>query len=89
MEYGITPTGNKTADKNKLREIELREAEQESCVSSKFVTVTRSEQEKIQERKKQHRKEVNPEIYQNPTQGQKLLGEQIMLAIKMKQNVVQ
>ena len=86
MEYGITPTGNKTADRNKLHEIELREAEKENCITSKFVTVTKSEQEKIQERKKEHRKEVNPEQYQNSTKGQKILGEQIMLAIKMKQN---
>lgn len=83
--YGITPTFNKSRDKAKLHEIELREAKKEDCVSHKFLTVTTNEQEKIQEKKKEKRKEVNPEKYMNSQKAQKLLGEQIYLAIKMKQ----
>ena len=65
MAYGVTPTGNKSADKALLREIELKLAKLENCVSSKFLTVTRSEQEKIQEKKKEfessleHNKKIN------------------------------
>ena len=84
MAYGYQPTGNKAADKALLRKIELKQAKMENCVSSKFLTVTRTEQEKIQEEKKEKRIENNPEIYQNMMQGQKILGEQIMLAIEMK-----
>ena len=84
MAYGYRPTGNKNADKALLRKIELKIAKTENCVSSKFLTVTVSEQEKIQEKKKENRIETNPELYQNTMKGQKLLGEQIMLAIEMK-----
>lgn len=84
MAYGYRPTGNKNADKALLRKIELKIAKTEGCVSSKFLTVTKSEQEKFQEKKKEERVEANPELYQNTMQGQKILGEQIMLAIEMK-----
>ena len=84
MAYGFTPTGNKSADTEMLRRIELKQAKMENCVSSKFLTVTRSEQEKIQEDKKEKKAENNPEAQQDTMQGQKLLGEQIMLAIEMK-----
>ncbi len=84
MAYGVTPTGNKAADKALLHEIELKLAKMENCVSSKFLTVTKAEQEKIQEDKKEKRMENNPELYQNSMQGQQILGEQIMLAIEMK-----
>ena len=47
--YGVTPTGDKTTDKNKLREIELKKAKEENTVTNKFLTVSTSEQEKIQE----------------------------------------
>lgn len=82
LAYGVQPSFNKTTDKAKLHEIELREAKKENCVSNKFITVGVNEQEKIQEKKKQKRKEVNPEKFAD---AQKVLGEQIYLAIKMKQ----
>ena len=83
MAYGYRSTGSKSGDKELLRKIELKLAEMENCVSDKFITVTRTEQEKIQEKKKEKRVENNPELFQNTMQGQKLLGEQIMLAIEM------
>lgn len=84
MAYGYTPTGNKSADTELLRRIELKQAEMENCVSSRFLTVTKAEQEKIQEKKKDEKLENNLEASQNTMQGQKLLGEQILLAIEMK-----
>lgn len=83
-EYGYVPTGDKTTDKATLRRIEIEKAKQEDTVSDKFITVTRMEQEKIQEKKKQKRRENNPELYKDNFQGSKALGEQIMLAIEMK-----
>ena len=85
LAYGVQPTYSKTTDKAKLHEIELREAKKESCVSNKFLTVGVNEQEKIQAKKKEKRKEVNPEQDINSQKAQKILGEQIYLAIKMKQ----
>lgn len=59
LAYGETPTGDKTTDRAKLHRIELEKAKQESTVSaSKFLTVSTSEQEKIQDKKKEKRKEV-------------------------------
>ena len=85
LAYGVQPTYSKTIDRARLHEIELREAKKENCVSNKFLTVGVNEQEKIQEKKKEKRKEVQPEKYINSQKAQKLLGEQIYLAIKMKQ----
>ena len=84
LQYGIKPTGQKSIDKPKLHEIELQKAKLEDYVSNKFLTVTKSEQEKIQAKKKEKRKERNPEKYTNSEQAQKAMGEQIYLAIKMK-----
>lgn len=84
MAYGYRSTGSKSGDKELLRRIELKQAEMENCVSSKYITVSRGEQEKIQEEKKEKRVENNPELYQQTMQGQQILGEQIMLAIEMK-----
>ena len=85
MQYGLKPTGNKTVDKERLHKKELEQAEKETCVSNKFLTVTKAEQERIQEKKKEKRIESNPENYQHTMKGQKILGQQIMLAIEMKQ----
>ena len=85
-QYGIKGTGRKSADKAKLHDIELREAQKEDCITNKFLTVTKGEQEKIQDKKKEKRKEINPEKYPNSEQAQKVMGEQIYLAIKMKKN---
>ena len=83
--YGIKSTGSKSADKQKLHELELKEMEYQTTVTSKFLTVTKGEQEKILKRKKDKRIENNPELYPNTTKGAKILGEQIFLAIQMKQ----
>lgn len=88
LQYGVKPTGKKIIDKAKLHDIELRKAEVEPCVSNKFLTVTKSEQEKIQAKKKEKRKERNPEKYTNSEQAQKVMGEQIYLAIRMKKVVL-
>ena len=94
-QYGIKPTGDKNTDKAKLREIELREAKNETGVSNKFLTVTKGEQEKIQAQKKELKKQVNPEQFPNSEKiqrrkdvekAEKALGEQLFLAIKMKKN---
>ena len=86
MAYGITPTGKKSADIALLREIELKLAKLENCVSGKFLTVTKSEQEKIQKEKKEKRIENNPELGENTMKGQKILGDQLMIAIQMKKD---
>ena len=82
-EYGIKPTGNKATDRATLRRIEIEKAKQESTVTNKFVTVSKQEQEKIQEIKKRKRKELNPELNKDEFQGSEALGQQIYLAIKM------
>lgn len=57
MAYGITPTGDKSTDRAKLHKIEAEKAKQESIVSSsKFLTVSTAEQEKIQDKKKENKK---------------------------------
>lgn len=55
LSYGITPTGDKSKDRAKLHEIEHQKAIQEAVVSSnKFHTVSKSEQENIQEKKNEN-----------------------------------
>ena len=82
-QYGLKPSGSKSVDRERLHKVELQEAQKENFVSSKFLTVTTREQEKIQEEKKEKREENNPELYQNKI-GQELLGQQIMIAIDLK-----
>ena len=84
-QYGIKPSGNKYHDKMVLHRIELQEAKNENCVTNKFLTVTQQEQQRIQDKKKEKKKEINPEIDYESAKGQKILGEQIMLAIQMKE----
>ena len=87
LKYGIRGTGNKSIDKAKLHEIELREAQKENTISSKFLTVGKNEQEKIQDKKKEKKAETFPEIKQKDAKGAKTLGEQIYLAIQMKKDI--
>ena len=89
MAYGYRSTGSKSGDKELLRRIELKQVQMENCVSSKYLTVSRTEQEKIQEEKKEKKIENNPELYQQTMQGQQILGEQIILAIEMKKKKTQ
>ena len=87
LQYGLKPSGNKSHDKLRLHEIELREAKKENAVSSKFLTVTKGEQEKIQEKKKEKRIENDPRSHAETMKGQRILGEQVLLAIKMKKEL--
>ena len=82
-QYGLRPTGNKSSDKMMLRQIELREAQKEESVTSRFLTVSKGEQEKIQEKKAEKQSLGNTQL-QDAQLGQQLLGEQLMLAIEMK-----
>ena len=69
--YGIIPTGIKSTDKATLRRIEIQKAEQE-----------------IQENKKTKKKENNfssKKDFEKTEKAMKTMGEQIYLAIKMKQ----
>lgn len=83
-QYGISSTGSKSQDLSILRDIEYKEAQNENCISTKFLTVTKAEQEKIQKRKKEKNEEVNPEACLNSMNGQKILGEQLFLTHKIK-----
>ena len=79
---------------SKLRDIEMREVKTLTAPSSKFLTITKSEQEKIIEQKNSHKvnkqlkkdekDEYNSEKYPNTQKAMNTLGEQIYLVIKMK-----
>ena len=87
MAYGVMPTGNKSIDKAKLRQIEEKKAKEQNLVTGKFLTVSRGEEEKIQERKKERRDLANPQKIKDKNErqlGADILGQQIYLAIKMK-----
>ena len=88
LAYGIQPTGIKSIDKATLREIELKQAKEETCVTNKFLTVSVFEQEKIQEHKKEIQKlgiidDTKQEIKDN-FKGAEILGVQLYLAQEMK-----
>ncbi|MCR5266843.1 MAG: hypothetical protein K6E29_09680 [Cyanobacteria bacterium RUI128] len=90
LAYGCTPTGDKTTDRAKLRRIEEEKAKQDNYVSNKYLTVSQAECQRIQDSKKEKRKINNPELspqVQDKRQGAKFLGEQVFLAIKMKNNI--
>ena len=82
--YGITPTGNKSTDKMLLHKKELEEAKKEGCVTTKFLTISKNEQEKIQEKKKENNTQNNPAKDLSIDSAQKLLGEQIYTVIQLK-----
>lgn len=96
-EYGVKTTGTKAGDWAKLRDIEMQEAKNITVVTGKFLTVTKSEQEKIIAHKKENRqkqqvesddeKDVNPEKYKQTQKAMNALGEQIYLAILEKQRI--
>ena len=83
-QYGLQPSGSKSNDKMRLHEVELREAQKENAVSSKFLTVTKREQEKIQEKKKSQKAETELRTNDNSVKGAEILGKQIFQAIQMK-----
>ena len=82
--YGKSSSGNKARDKELLNSIELDKVKQENIPSSKFLTISKSEQEKILEKKNDKKADANPELYQNTQKGAQILGEQVYLAIQMK-----
>lgn len=84
-DFGIRSSGSKSLDKQKLHELELRQAEKESCVTCKFLTVTKTEQEKIQAKKKTKKEENKITPNSDNMKGAEILGQQIFLAIQMKQ----
>lgn len=73
--YGITPTGDKNTDRNKLREAELKKAHEENSVTNKFLTVSTEEQEKIQKKKIEKYKELNSDNEFKNLEGLKAQGE--------------
>lgn len=84
IEYGYQPTGNKTTDKATLRKIEIQKAKESNVIRNDLLTVSIQEQEQIQEKKKQRKKDNNEPNIKNDFNGAKALGEQIYLSIKMK-----
>ena len=82
QKYGVRSSGSKSLDKAKLHELELKDAKKENDVTNKFLTVTKKEQEKIQENKKANQ---DKEQLSEPIDAAKIYGEQIFLAINMKQ----
>lgn len=86
LAYGVKPTGDKTTDRAKLHELELKEAENNNFITNKFLTVSKSKQEKIQKKKKEKRAEVteNDSVRFEKFEGSTVLGEQIYLVLQMK-----
>lgn len=84
-EYGIRSSGSKTLDKQILHEQELKEAEKQSAVSNKYLTVSKAEQEKILAKKNEKKAENKPQVNDPSTKGAEILGKQIFIAIQMKQ----
>lgn len=82
--YGITPSGDKDSDKARLHNIELQEAEKENEISNKFLTLSKSEKEKILNKKIENLKDKHLENYLDTTKAMEILGQQKFLAIKMK-----
>ena len=85
--YGIRSTGSKTLDKQILREHELKDAQKETSATNKFLTVTKSEVEKIINKKKEKKVENEPKTTPDESKGAEILGKQIFLAIQMKQEL--
>lgn len=87
--YGIRSTGNKTSDKAILREKEIIEAESLSSPNGDFVVLSRSEVEKIIEKKKKKKTDANSDFLHNQDLGQKILAEQMMVYMQMNSNNIQ
>ena len=84
VKYGIRSTGSKILDRQKLRELELKEIKEKNGeVSGEYVTVNKIEIEKIKEKIRENKIKINPKEYAEQ-HGAQILGEQILIAIKMK-----
>lgn len=84
-QYGIKPTGNKTSDKARLKEIEMRELKEEESVSNKHLTISKGEQERVLEKKAKKDEEKYPQFDLNRVQAEELLGQQLLQSIEIKQ----
>ena len=83
--YGIRSTGSKDAEKIKLHDLELKEAEQlGGNTNISVLTVTKNELDKIKNKHKNKKIENNQKEYQNITKGAEILGKQIFMAILIK-----
>ena len=83
-EYGMTATGDKQIDKLRLKERELEEVQKGNCVNTEFVVVKPEEQREILREKKEEKFEEKTKQLELDKRGQEALGEQIYLAILMK-----
>lgn len=84
-EYGIRSSGSKSLDKQKLHELELREAQKQTEIKKKFLTVSENEKEKILAKKNEKKNESELRTCDDSTKGAEILGKQIFQAIQMKQ----
>ena len=82
--YGYKSTKSRTGDRELLHSLEVENVKLESTVSSKFLTVSKNEQEKILEKKYEKRTDNHLEQCAEQRTGAKALGEQVYLAIQMK-----
>ena len=86
-QYGIRSSGSKALDKQILREHELKEAQKETHATAKYLTISKSELEKIIEKKKAKKFENEPKTDLDSNNGAEILGKQIFLAIQMKSDL--
>ncbi len=90
LAYGVQPTGNKTTDKAKLRQIEEQKAKMETAPTNKYYTVKSSEIEKYIENRKNARnvdgnKSNTQKVNVEDRKGAQILGEYNKMRIKYKQ----
>ena len=83
-EYGMLATGDKQTDKMRLRAKELEELQEAGVINPQMLTVPIEEQTKILADKKEKEVEKDSNYQELDYKGQKALGEQIYLAIMMK-----
>ena len=83
-EYGMFATGDKQTDKMRLRAKELEELQQVGCINPQMLTVPIEEQTKVLTEKKEKEVEKDSNYQELDYKGQEALGEQIYLAIMMK-----
>ena len=83
--YGFNSTGSKSGDYALLRKIEIRQIEQNNIVSN-LLTISSSEQQKIQDDKQKVKGEYNNNTDLNLFEAANLLGTQILLTVKMNNN---
>ena len=83
-EYGIPSTGNKEIDRTRLRSKEFEKIQENNCIDPEMITISADEQMKILTEIKKNNFEKDSKYQQPDFKGQQILGEQLMLAIEMK-----